>query len=66
MYFIQQSKLFLLVVMAPFLGLAFMLSQFLRSVPAVIAPDLRSEFNLTAIELSSLPAALFLGSALMQ
>ena len=64
--FIQRSKLLLIMVMVPFLGLAFMLSQFLRSVPAVIAPDLRSELNLTAIELSSLPAALFLGSALMQ
>ena len=32
----------------------------------VIAPDLRSELDLSAAELSSLPAALFLGSALMQ
>ena len=56
----------LIAAMAPFLGLAFMLSQFLRSAPAVIAPDLRSELGLSAAELSSLPAAMFLGSALMQ
>lgn len=56
----------LIAAMAPPLGLAFMLSQFLRSAPAVIAPDLRSELDLSAAELSSLPAALFLGSALMQ
>ena len=43
-----------------------MLSQFLRSAPAVIAPNLRSELDLSAAELSGLPAALFLGSALMQ
>ena len=63
---VRRARLTLIVVMAPFLGLAFMLSQFLRSAPAVIAPDLRSELDLSAAELSSLPAAMFLGSALMQ
>jgi len=62
----RRARITLIAVMAPFLGLAFMLSQFLRSAPAVIAPDLRSELDLSAGELSSLPAALFLGSALMQ
>ncbi|MFT5180456.1 MAG: sugar phosphate permease [Alphaproteobacteria bacterium] len=62
----RRARLTLIAAMAPFLGLAFMLSQFLRSAPAVIAPDLRSELDLSAAELSSLPAALFLGSALMQ
>ncbi len=52
--------------MVPALGFAFILSQFLRSVPAVIAPDLRSELDLSAGELSALPAALFFGSAIMQ
>ncbi|MEK9833871.1 MAG: MFS transporter [Rhodospirillaceae bacterium] len=55
-----------IMVMAPGLGLAFILSQFLRSIPAVIAPDLRAELELTAGQLSNLPAALFLGSAIMQ
>ena len=39
---------------------------FLRSSPAVIAPNLRSELGLSVTELSGMPAALFLGSALMQ
>lgn len=52
--------------MIPALGLAFVLSQFLRSVPAVIAPDLRAELDLTAGQLSALPAAMFFGSAIMQ
>jgi nitrate/nitrite transporter NarK len=52
--------------MTPALGLAFILSQFLRSVPAVIATDLRAEFDLTAGQLSVLPAAMFFGSAIMQ
>ena len=52
--------------MAPGLGLAFILSQFLRSIPAVIAPDLRMELELTAGQLSALPSALFFGSAIMQ
>jgi sugar phosphate permease len=52
--------------MAPVLGLAFILAHFLRSVPAVIAPDLRSELALTPAQLSALPAAIFLGAALMQ
>lgn len=63
---VRRARLAVMAAMAPFLGLAFMLSQFLRSAPAVIAPDLRSELDLSAAELSSLPAALFLGSALMQ
>ena len=62
----RRARLTLIAAMAPFLGLAFMLSQFLRSAPAVIAPNLRSELDLSAAELSGLPAALFLGSALMQ
>jgi MFS family permease len=62
----RRGRYTLIAAMAPPLGLAFMLSQFLRSAPAVIAPDLRSELQLSAGELSSLPAALFLGSALMQ
>ncbi len=56
----------LILAMVPALGLAFVLSQFLRSVPAVIAPDLRTELDLTAGQLSALPAALFFGSAIMQ
>lgn len=56
----------LILAMVPALGLAFVLSQFLRSVPAVIAPDLRAELDLTAAQLSALPAALFFGSAIMQ
>lgn len=52
--------------MAPVLGLAFILAHFLRSVPAVIAPDLRAELGLTPGLLSTLPAAIFLGAALMQ
>jgi len=52
--------------MAPVLGIAFILAHFLRSVPAVIAPDLRAELALTPGQLSSLPAAIFLGAALMQ
>ena len=55
-----------ILAMVPGLGLAFIMSQFLRSIPAVIAPDLRAELDLTAGQLSNLPAALFLGSALMQ
>jgi nitrate/nitrite transporter NarK len=55
-----------ILAMAPGLGLAFILSQFLRSIPAVIAPDLRAELELTAGQLSALPAALFFGSAIMQ
>lgn len=55
-----------ILAMAPALGLAFILSQFLRSIPAVIAPDLRAELELSAGQLSNLPAALFLGSAIMQ
>jgi len=63
---VRRARLILIAAMAPALGLAFMLSQFLRSAPAVIAPNLRSELDLSAAELSSLPAAMFLGSALMQ
>ncbi|MBS27441.1 MAG: hypothetical protein CL566_00715 [Alphaproteobacteria bacterium] len=60
------SRSRLILAMVPGLGLAFILSQFLRSVPAVIAPDLRAELDLTAAQLSALPAALFFGSAIMQ
>jgi sugar phosphate permease len=52
--------------MAPVLGLAFILAHFLRSVPAVIAPNLRAELALSPGQLSSLPAAIFIGAALMQ
>jgi len=55
-----------IIRMAPVLGIAFILAHFLRSVPAVIAPDLRAELALTPGQLSSLPAAIFLGAALMQ
>ena len=61
-----RTRLVFISIMTPFLGLAFILSQFLRSSPAVIAPNLRSELGLSVTELSSMPAALFLGSALMQ
>lgn len=63
---VRRTRLILMAAMAPPLGLAFMLSQFLRTAPAVIAPNLRTELDLSAAELSSLSAALFLGSALMQ
>ncbi len=63
---VRRARLMVIAAMAPALGLAFMLSQFLRTTPAVIAPDLRSELDMSAAELSSLPAALLLGSALMQ
>lgn len=52
--------------MAPVLGLAFILAHFLRSAPAVIAPNLRAELSLDPAQLSALPAAIFLGAALMQ
>lgn len=55
-----------IIRMAPVLGLTFILAHFLRSAPAVIAPNLRAELGLTPGELSSLPAAIFLGAALMQ
>ncbi|NNE84125.1 MAG: hypothetical protein HKN28_09160, partial [Alphaproteobacteria bacterium] len=38
--------------MAPVLGIAFILAHFLRSAPAVIAPDLRAELALTPGQLS--------------
>jgi len=60
------SRTKLILAMIPALGFAFVLSQFLRSVPAVIAPDLRAELDLTAGQLSALPAAMFFGSAIMQ
>lgn len=55
-----------IIRMTPVLALAFILAHFLRSAPAVIAPNLRTELGLTPGELSSLPAAIFLGAALMQ
>ncbi len=63
---VRRARLKLIALMAPPLGEAFMLSQFLRSTPAVIALDLRSELHLSAAELASLPAAMILASALMQ
>jgi MFS family permease len=48
------------------LGLSFILSMFLRSAAAVIAPAVRSELDLSATQLGALTAALFLGSAAMQ
>ncbi len=55
-----------IIRMAPVLAVTFILAHFLRSAPAVIAPNLRTELGLTPGELSSLPAAIFLGAALMQ
>lgn len=55
-----------IIRMAPVLAITFILAHFLRSAPAVIAPNLRAELGLTPGELSSLPAAIFLGAALMQ
>ena len=55
-----------IIRMVPVLALAFILAHFLRSAPAVIAPNLRAELGLTPGQLSSLPAAIFLGAALMQ
>ena len=52
--------------MVPVLAITFILAHFLRSAPAVIAPNLRTELGLTPGQLSSLPAAIFLGAALMQ
>jgi len=52
--------------MVPVLAITFILAHFLRSAPAVIAPNLRAELGLTPGQLSSLPAAIFLGAALMQ
>ncbi len=63
---VLRARFILVAAMAPSLSLAFILSQFLRTTPAVIAPNLRSELDLSAAELSSLPAAIFLGSAMMQ
>ena len=55
-----------IIRMTPVLALAFILAHFLRSAPAGIAPTLRTELGLTPGALSSLPAAIFLGAALMQ
>ena len=55
-----------IIRMVPVLAVTFILAHFLRSAPAVIAPNLRAELGLTPGELSSLPAAIFLGAALMQ
>lgn len=55
-----------IIRMAPVLAVTFILAHFLRSAPAVIAPNLRAELGLTPGQLSSLPAAIFLGAALMQ
>ncbi|MFL2655158.1 MAG: MFS transporter, partial [Alphaproteobacteria bacterium] len=55
-----------IIVMTPALSAAFILAHFLRSAPALIAPDLRMDLGLTPGELSSLPAAIFFGAALMQ
>lgn len=55
-----------IAVMALPLGLSFILSMFLRSAAAVIAPDIRTELGLDPVELGALTAALFLGSSAMQ
>lgn len=55
-----------IILMIPALSAAFILAHFLRSAPALIAPDLRMDLGLTPGQLSSLPAAIFLGAALMQ
>ena len=55
-----------IIRMAPVLAVTFILAHFLRSAPAVIAPNLRAELGLTPGQLSSLPAAIFLGAAVMQ
>ena len=52
--------------MVPILAVTFILAHFLRSAPAVIAPNLRAELALTPGQLASLPAAIFLGAAMMQ
>ena len=55
-----------IIRMVPVLAVTFILAHFLRSAPAVIAPNLRAELGLTPGQLSSLPAAIFLGAAMMQ
>ena len=55
-----------IIRMAPILAVTFILAHFLRSAPAVIAPNLRAELNLDPAQLSTLPAAIFLGAAIMQ
>ena len=55
-----------ITLMIPALSAAFILAHFLRSAPALIAPDLRMDLGLTPGQLSSLPASIFLGAALMQ
>lgn len=55
-----------IAIMALPLGLSFILSMFLRSAAAVIAPNVRSELALSPTELGALTAALFLGSSAMQ
>ncbi|MEK9660175.1 MAG: MFS transporter, partial [Alphaproteobacteria bacterium] len=55
-----------IAVMALPLGLSFVLSMFLRSAAAVIAPEIRTELALDPTALGALTAALFLGSSAMQ
>jgi MFS family permease len=61
-----ESRARAIAVMALPLGLSFILSMFLRSAAAVIAPDVRAELALTPTALGALTAALFLGSSAMQ
>jgi MFS family permease len=62
----QESRSRAIALMVLPLGLSFILSMFLRSAAAVIAPAVRSELDLNATQLGALTAALFLGSAAMQ
>jgi MFS family permease len=62
----KENRARAIAIMALPLGLSFILSMFLRSAAAVIAPDIRAELALGPTELGALTAALFLGSAAMQ
>lgn len=63
---VPENRARAIAIMALPLGLSFILSMFLRSAAAVIAPEIRSELTLSPTELGALTAALFLGSAAMQ
>ena len=58
---LQRAHLFV-----PVLGVAYILSQFLRSSNAVIAPELRSEMALLPADIGMLTGAFFLVFALVQ
>lgn len=62
----RENRARAIAIMALPLGLSFILSMFLRSAAAVIAPEIRLELDLGATELAALTGALFLGSAAMQ